>query len=95
MRYAAYPNAGTRSDTFIPQRPLSDDSKLLEQVTATQREVVNVEESKKVLSTLEERRRKKRLHTNILEATRLANISNKLTQSKKESGNPTCIAVSY
>jgi hypothetical protein len=81
------------SHAFILQRPLGDDSKLLEQVTATQRAVVNVEESKKVLSTLEERRRKKRLHTNILEATRLANISNKLTQSKKDAGNPTCIAV--
>lgn len=70
------------------------DKQLMDKVREYENRVMDVEDSKRLLRTLEERRRRRELNSSILQTTRLDKIAHQLTspQFKKTSGAPTCIA---
>ena len=71
------------------------DPHLMAKVKEYEKSVMDVEDSKRLLRTLEERRRRHELNSSILQTTRLEKIAHQLAspQFKKSSGAPTSIAV--
>lgn len=71
------------------------DPQLMAKVKEYEKSVMDVEDSKRLLRTLEERRRRRELNSSILQTVRLEKIAHQLTspQFKKTSGAPTSIAV--
>jgi WD40 repeat protein len=69
---------------------------LLAQISAKEKQLINVEESKKLLEHLEQKRRKRKLQSNILDFMHLESISKKLSspQMKNSAGIPCSIAIS-
>lgn len=82
---------------FLFQKRISLDQSndLFAQISAQEKQLMNVEESKKLLEHLEQKRRKQKLQSNILDITCLEAISKKISalQMKKEAGIPCSIAV--
>lgn len=71
------------------------DPQLMDKVKEYEKSVMDVEDSKRLLRTLEERRRRRELNSSILQTNRLEKIAHQLAspQFKKTSGAPTSIAV--
>jgi hypothetical protein len=68
---------------------------LFAQISAKEKQLINVDESKKLLEHLEQKRRKRKLQSNILDFMYLDIISKKILspQMKQEAGIPCSIAV--
>jgi len=72
------------------------DAQLMRKVKDYERSLLDVEDSKRLLRTLEERRRRRELNSSILQTTKLEKIGAQIVsaQFKKSSGSPTCICAS-